>query len=111
MNHKVITLPFIQVRQHFQTYGFTNDEITSIMTTLVMIWRSNELVEDITREYVFTELDLDELTAQALWSAVSIELVGLANTIRTLAVCGQLIRWVVHPFTLLLEVQNEANYP
>lgn len=111
MQPKVITLPFVQARQHFHTYGFSDDEIVAIMTTLIMIWRSSELIEDITKEYIFTELDLDELTAQAFWSMAGNEILAMANTVRNLAVRSQLIRWVVHPYTLLLEVDHETNYP
>lgn len=111
MKHKTVTLPYLTLRAHFKLYGFTDDEITSVMTTLIMLWRVNELVEDITKEYIFTELDLDELTAQMFWNAACLDLLSLANSIRNLAVRGQLIRWVIYPYTILLELDSEANYP
>jgi len=111
VKNKTVTLPYLTLRAQFKLFGFTDDEITSVMTTLVMLWRANELYEDITKEYVFTELDLDELSAQMLWNAVSLDMLAIAGSIRTLAGRGQLIRWVVYPYTILLEISHEANYP
>lgn len=108
MSHTV-SIPIPLVRAHFQTAGFTDEMIATVLATLILIWRANDLVEDITRETIFTELDLDELMAQMLWSAVGRELTNVAQQIRNFAVQGRLIRWVVHPFAILLELEDEID--
>lgn len=116
---KMIVIPIPKLRNDFTSMGFSDNEIVSILLSMFTIWRVNELVEDITREIVFTELDLDELHATMFWNVVETELVCLANKVRHLSLCNQLHRWVIKSRFILMEIYEnddptsriKNNYP
>lgn len=105
------TIQFPAMKQKFKAYDFTETEIEAIIAGLVTLWRHNELFEDITREVIFSELDLDEITAQSLWNDISIEIVNIAAQIRCYSTQGRLIRWVTFSYAIMLELEDENVYP
>lgn len=107
---KIVTLVYPFTRGVFNRHGFTDDEVAVIITTMVTIWRCNDLIEDLTREIVFSELELDELTAQLLWNECGVELTTTGQSIRTFSLNAQLIRWVVHANGILLELEDENTH-
>lgn len=107
MSSEILTHPLGALRHAFESAGFDEHAFITVITGLIMVWRSNDLVEDLTREVIFSELDLDELSAQLFWNNVGSELTTVATLIRNFALQGKLIRWVVYPHTLLLELDSE----
>lgn len=107
MPPEVVTHPISGLYQAFNKAGFDEHAFVTVLTGLIMVWRSNDLVEDLTREVIFSELDLDELSAQLFWNSVGSELTTVATLVRNFALQGKLIRWVVYPHTLLLELESE----
>lgn len=94
------------LRHQFEAAGFDTHAFVTVLTGLITIWRSNDLLEDITKEVIFNELDLEELQAQVLWNATQQHLMTIAIRIRNLALAGRLIRWSVYPHSILLEVEH-----
>lgn len=105
------TIQFPAMKQKFKAYGFTEAEIETIVAGLVTLWRCNELFEDITREVIFSELDLDEITAQSLWNDVCVEIIDVAAQIRSYSTRGVLIRWVSFSYAVMLELEDENVLP
>ena len=105
------TIQFPAMRQKFKVYDFTDPEIEAIIAGLITLWRHNKLFEDITREVIFSELDLDEITAQLLWNDISYDIILVAQQIRTYSLQNRLIRWVTYSYAIMLELDNEDVYP
>lgn len=107
----VTTIPLVKVYEAFKQYGFLEDEVTNILIGLVMIWRVNEHVDEITKEVIFTECDLDELNAQMLWNLIGTELVSVASLFRQMHSDHVVLRWAIHTYNIILELQNEEPNP
>lgn len=107
MTTALVTVPLGSIQAKFDQAGFSTHAFVTILTGLIMIWRSNDFISHITHEVVFTELDLDTLSAQMLWNNVGTELVEVGNTVRNYAQTNKLVRWTTLPHTLLLEIETE----
>lgn len=101
---KAQTIPLVNVYEAFQQHGFTEDEITNILIGMVMIWQVNEPINEITKEVVFTECDMDELNAQLLWNAIGNELVRVAYLFRDVRNSQVLLRWSIQVRNIILEL-------
>lgn len=106
-----MSLPIYDIPKHFKELDFTTKEMMDILFGLIYIWRHSELVEDITNEFIFSELDLDPLIAQVLILSIGPKLTAIGNAIRDLALTGRLVTWKVTPYLILLELEHEDLYP
>lgn len=108
---KVATIPCYTLNFAFKKAGFTDHEFMSVMETMIMVWRVNDFNPDLTRELVFNDLDMHELSAQMLWLNIYQEVTLVSNQIRELSLQSRLISWQVHPHNILLELEDEAFDP
>ncbi|MNM27100.1 hypothetical protein D3C81_375840 [compost metagenome] len=107
---KVATIPCYALNNAFKQAGFTDHEFMSVMETMIMVWRVNDFNQDLTRELVFNDLDMHELSAQHLWLAIYGEVMIVSNQIRELCLQSRLISWKVGPYNILLELEDEAFF-
>lgn len=105
------TIPLALVNRCFTNAGLKPEQTYSVIATLVHIWRMNDHNEGMTRELIFNELELDELTAQTLWNTLQQPLLAISQQIRELALAGRLVSWKVLPLTIILEIEYENLVP
>lgn len=108
---RMMSVPLQDIPKHFKALDFTTKEMLDILFGLVYVWRHSELIEDITNEYIFSELDLDPLAAQMLILNIGPKLSAIGTCIRDYSLAGRLISWKVKPYLILLELEHEDLYP
>lgn len=108
---KVATIPCYRLNHAFKKAGFTDHEFMSVMETMIMVWRVNDFNSDLTRDMVFNDLDMHELSAQMLWLDIYTESTLVSDQIRNLCLQSRLISWQVRPYNILLELEDEAFDP
>lgn len=104
-----MTVPLGKLPAIFTRTGFSQDERVSILFALIQLWKLNDFHSDITVEYILTELDLEPLAAQMLILEAGCYMTELGNIVRGFAVAGQLIRWDVTPYVILLELEDDSE--
>lgn len=107
---KLATIPCYRLNHAFKKAGFTEHEFMSVMETMIMVWRVNDFNQDLTRELVFNDLDMHELSAQVLWLDIYSEVMLVSDQIRNLCLQSRLISWKVTPYSILLELEDEAFF-
>lgn len=85
--------------------------MADILTGLIYLWKYNYLYEEITSEFILTELDLEPLAAQILLLEIGSYLNEVGNCIRQYVTQGRLISWNVQHYIILLEIENEIIQP
>jgi hypothetical protein len=95
----------------FKKFGYLDGEVTTLMTILLMMCRTNEetYLEDIISEFIRTEMDLDPLQAQIFILEALPTLLDIGTQFRRLALTGHLLRYDVFGYTILLEVDDDYS--
>lgn len=106
---KTITVDITDVQAAFKKRDYTVEQVACILTGLVSIWRVNDLIPDITREAVMSELEDDDLTASFLWNEVGASLTRTGQYVRDLSLKHIIIRWSVTPFAIMLEYEDAGQ--
>lgn len=104
---KIQSVSLGQIPDYFHQCGFTTAETNTILSMMVQLWRLNDLHYDLTCEFIRTEIDLDEMTAQLFIVLCISELVTIATLIREAALTGRLQRWYINEYVILLEFDDE----
>lgn len=91
----------------FQEFcGYSYDETHAILSQLVVLWRSNDYIYDVTVEFIRSEMELDSVTAEMLIVQASESLEAIGNEIREFAKSGRLYRWMIRDHCILLELDD-----
>jgi len=95
----------------FKKFGYLDGEVTTLLTILLMMCRTNEetYLEDIISEFIRTEMDLDPLQAQIFILEALPTLLDIGTQFRRLALTGHLLRYDVFGYTILLEVDDDYS--
>jgi len=93
----------------FGSRGFHPNETCNLVTLIMGVCRYNEepYIPGMIAEFIRTEMDLDPLHAQILILDALETLVDVGMQFRRVAATGYLQRYVVHPHTILLEVDDD----
>jgi hypothetical protein len=94
------------IPDYFHQCGFTDAETKTILSMMMQLWRCNDHNYDLTCEFIRTEIDLDELTAQTFIVLCINELYEIAEQVRAIALTGKLQRWTVCDYVILLELDE-----
>lgn len=103
---KTLSVSLGLIPDYFHQAGFTAAETKTILSMMMQLWRCNDHNYDLTCEFIRTEIDLDEMTAQLFIVLCINELYAIAEHVRALALTGKLQRWIVCDHVILLELDE-----
>lgn len=108
---RFVTIPLGKIPAAFERAGFTEKETIDIVTGLVYLWKYNYLYEEITDEFILTELDLEPLAARVFLLEAGGYLNQVGEYVRHYVGQGRIMSWNVRPFLIRLELENEHIHP
>lgn len=108
---RYVTIPLGKIPAAFERAGFTQQETADIVTGLVYLWKYNYLYEEITDEFILTELDLEPLAARIFLLEAGGYLNEVASYVRHYVSEARVMSWNVRPFLIRLELEDEHVYP
>lgn len=104
---KRVTLPMGTLPALFDKCGFNIQETTFIISTMIGYWVYNDHNYDVTAEFIRSELELNDLSAQVLINEAMPQLMEMAQQIRQLQLAGVLYRWNVLAFAVVVEIEDD----
>lgn len=108
---RYVTIPLNSIPTAFKRADFTPKEMADILTGLIYLWKYNYLYEEITVEFILTELDLEPLAAQILILEIGAYLTEIGNCVRMYVTQGRLVSWSVQHYIIILEIEDEIIQP
>jgi hypothetical protein len=106
---RFVTIPLGKLPTIFKRIGFSSNETIAALIGFIHLWRANHHYDALTIEFLLPELGLDPLAEQMLLMEGGYYLTELGNYIKQYAAGGQLIRWDVLPYVILLEIEDDRE--
>jgi len=104
---KRVTLPMGTLPVIFEKCGFNIQETTFVISSMIGYWAHNDHNYDVTAEFIRSELDLNDLSAQVLINEAMPQLMEMATQIRQLQLAGSLYRWNVLAYAVVVEIEDD----
>jgi len=102
---KTKSVSLAEIPKILSSYDFDMNEIKTILSMLVHLWKCNqqELHYDLTKEFIEVELDLDSLSAQTLVLDSMSSLMTIATQVHQALNDSTVTGWSIHDYVILLE--------
>jgi len=91
----------------FKRCGFTEEKTMDTLSVMVMYWRQNDPMSDITAEFIQSEMDMEPFAVATMIREGLQQLNEIANHVRQASLTGRLMHWTIHPTTIILELDDE----
>jgi len=93
----------------FDKCGFSEEKMLATLTVMVSYWIKNDPDSDITAEFIQSEMDMEPFATHTMIREGLRQLNETAWFARDSFLTGRLIRYTVHPHTILLEMDDEPE--